>query len=200
MREAIVEHLWLADEKRFARGLIIKGDSFEIDSTVDASLFGTFFLGVFPAGSALVEESMAAIRDSLRVDTEIGGFARYAGDGYHRISEETSRVPGNPWIIVTLWIAEHAIASARSASELHAALQPLFWVRSKALASLVLPEQLHPYDGSALSVAPLTWSHAQLISVVRSYVGSLAKWRRSVTEVGAKNQIEIDRADPVDNH
>lgn len=189
MREAIVANLWLAEEKRFARGLIVKGDALEIDKTVDASLFGTFFLGVFPAGSALVEETMAAIRDSLKVDTEIGGFARYSGDAYHRISEETSRVPGNPWLIVTLWVAEHAVASARSGSELHAALQHLFWVRSKALASLVLPEQLNPYDGSALSVAPLTWSHAQLISVVRSYVGSITKWRRAQSE-----------SDPVDNH
>ena len=185
MREAIVEHLWLADEKRFARGLLVDGDKLTIDRTVDASLFGTFFLGAFPPGSALVEGSMAAIRESLRVDTEVAGYARYGGDVYHRISEETSRVPGNPWIIVTLWIAEHAVASARSGSELHAALQHLFWVRSKALNSLVLPEQLHPYDGSALSVAPLTWSHAQLISVVRSYVASIAKWRH---------------ADAVDNH
>ena len=199
MREAIVERLWLSDEKRFARGLVVDGDSLTIDRTVDASLFGTSYLGVFPPGSALVEESMAAIRDALRVETEVGGYARYAGDAYHRISEETSRVPGNPWIIITLWIAEHAIASARSASELHAALQPLFWVRSKALGSLVLPEQLNPYDGSPLSVAPLTWSHAQLISAVRSYVAALEKWRRAVSEVGAKNQIEMDRVDPVDN-
>jgi len=189
MREAIVAHLWLANEKRFARGLLVNGDALEIDPTVDASLFGTFFLGVFPAGSALVEETMAAIRDSLRVDTEVGGFARYGGDAYHRISEETSRVPGNPWVIVSLWVAEHAVASARSASELHASLQHLFWVRSKALPSLVLPEQLNPYDGSALSVAPLTWSHAQLVSVVRSYVASIAKWRRAQSE-----------SDPVDNH
>jgi oligosaccharide amylase len=200
MREAIVEHLWLANEKRFARGLIVKGDALEIDPTVDASLFGTYYLGVFPTGSALVEGTIDAIRESLRVDTEVGGFARYPGDGYHRISEETSRVPGNPWIIVTLWIAEHAVAAARNSTEVHAALQHLFWVRSKALGSLVLPEQLNPYDGSALSVAPLTWSHAQFVSVVRAYVAALAKFRHEPSEVGAKNQIEFDRADPVDNH
>jgi glucoamylase len=181
MRDAIVEHLWLPNEKRFARGRLVSG---EIDATVDASLFGTFYLGVFPPGSALVEGSLDAVRESLRVDTEVGGFARYPGDDYHRISEETDRVPGNPWIIITLWIAEHAVAAARDADELHAALQHLFWVRSKALGSLVLPEQLNPYDGSALSVAPLTWSHAQFVSVVRAYLTSLAKWRT---------------ADPVDN-
>jgi glucoamylase len=197
MREAIVEHLWLPDEKRFARGLLVDG---ELDRTIDASLFGTFYLGVFPPGSALVEGTMSAIREHLRLDTEVGGFARYPGDAYHRISEETSRVPGNPWIIVTLWIAEHAIASARTASDLHAALQHLFWVRSKALNSLVLPEQLNPYDGSPLSVAPLTWSHAQFVSAVRAYVAALEKWRTATSDVGVKNQVEFDRADPVDNH
>jgi GH15 family glucan-1,4-alpha-glucosidase len=197
MREAIVEHLWLPDKKRFARGLLVDG---ELDPTIDASLFGTFYLGVFPPGSALVEGTMSAIREHLRVDTEVGGFARYPGDAYHRISEETSRVPGNPWVIVTLWIAEHAIASARNASDLHAALQHLFWVRSKALNSLVLPEQLNPYDGSPLSVAPLTWSHAQFVSAVRAYVAALEKWRIATSDVGAKNQLEFDRADPVDNH
>jgi oligosaccharide amylase len=196
MREAIVEHLWLPHEKRFARGLLVDG---ELDRTIDASLFGTFYLGVFPPGSALVEGTMGAIREHLRVDTEVGGLARYPGDAYHRISEETSRVPGNPWIIVTLWIAEHAIASARSASDLHAALQHLFWVRSKALHSLVLPEQLNPYDGSPLSVAPLTWSHAQFVSAVRAYVALLEKWRIATADVGAKTQLEFDRADPVDN-
>jgi hypothetical protein len=64
----------------------------------------------------------------------------------------------------------------------------------------VLPEQLNPYDGSPLSVAPLTWSHAQFVSAVRAYVAALEKWRIATSDVGAKNQLEFDRADPVDNH
>jgi GH15 family glucan-1,4-alpha-glucosidase len=33
-----------------------------------------------------------------------------------------------------------------------------------------LPEQLNPLDGSPLSVAPLTWSHATYVSVVCKYL------------------------------
>ena len=91
------------------------------------------------------------------------------------------------------------IASARDASELHASLPHLFWVRSKALGSLVLPEQVNPYDGSPLSVAPLSWSHAQLVSVVRAYLAALEKYRHAIKEIEVSNEFEIDRADPVDN-
>jgi GH15 family glucan-1,4-alpha-glucosidase len=51
------------------------------------------------------------------------------------------------------------------------------WARAKAPASLVLPEQINPYDGSALSVAPLTWSHAQVVSVIRGYLDALRHLR-----------------------
>jgi GH15 family glucan-1,4-alpha-glucosidase len=31
---------------------------------------------------------------------------------------------------------------------------------------MILPEQIDPYSGQHLSVAPLTWSHAQIVSIV----------------------------------
>lgn len=167
LRESMKKHLWLEDEGRFARGISLSG---EIDKTVDASAFAAFYLGVFPPTSAMVTGTMRAIRERLGVHTDAGGVARYENDAYHRISDETSRVPGNPWIICTLWLAEHTIASAASAEELQSALDLVRWARSKATASLVLPEQIDPYDGQPLSVAPLTWSHAQVISVVLGYL------------------------------
>jgi GH15 family glucan-1,4-alpha-glucosidase len=118
---------------------------------------------------------MRAAREKLAVQTEVGGFARYRGDAYHRISEEADRVPGNPWILCSLWFAEYAIATATRVEDLQTAIDILSWVRSKALPSLILPEQVDPYDGSPLSVAPLTWSHAQLVSVVRGYLAARAK-------------------------
>lgn len=175
MRDAIVKHLWIDEEKRFARGLVSQGETVELDPTVDASTFGTFFLGVFSPTSALVEGTMRAIRERLRADTEVGGIARYEADPYHRISEETARVPGNPWIVCSLWVAEYSLARSRTADDLRSALDMLWWAKSKALPSLILPEQVNPYDGSPLSVAPLTWSHAQVVSVVRSYIDALAR-------------------------
>jgi GH15 family glucan-1,4-alpha-glucosidase len=199
VREAMIRHLWLEDERRFARGLVVRGDELELDKTVDASTFAAFYLDVFPAESALVGGTMEAIREHLWVQTEVGGVARYQGDAYHRISEEMGRVPGNPWLICTLWLAEHTIARATSVAELQSALDLVRWARSKALPSLVLPEQIDPYDGTPLSVAPMTWSHAQVVSVLRGYMEALRKIRRSDVETRARNQTEIQRENPVDN-
>jgi GH15 family glucan-1,4-alpha-glucosidase len=42
---------------------------------------------------------------------------------------------------------------------------------------MILPEQVDPHDGAALSVAPLTWSHAQVISIVHGYLEALHRLR-----------------------
>ena len=197
IRDAMVRHLWLDDENRFARGLVVDNDHLKIDRTIDASLFAIFFLGVFPAESALVEETMRAVREKLWVQTEIGGVARYESDAYQK-PNDSDAVPGNPWLICTLWLAEHAIARATSVAELQSALDLVRWARSKARPSLVLPEQVHPYSGAALSVAPFTWSHAQVISVVRGYLDALRFLRRDVGEIVSRTAEEKGRANVVD--
>lgn len=88
-------------------------------------------------------------------------------------------MPGNPWILCTLWLAEHAVATATTAGELQAALDLVRWARARATPSLILPEQVDPYDGQPLSVAPLTWSHAQVVSVVHGYLGALHALREN---------------------
>ena len=167
VRAAMRRHLWIESENRFARGLLVRGDALELDPTADASTFAVFHLGVFPAESALVEGTMRAVRERLSVETEVGGIARYENDGYHRIYVESERVPGNPWILCTLWLAEHAVASAGDQG-VQSALDGVRWARSKATTSMILPEQVDPYDAQHLSVAPLTWSHAQVVSVVQA--------------------------------
>jgi GH15 family glucan-1,4-alpha-glucosidase len=196
VRDAMKRHLWLDDENRFARGLVLEGETLQLDRTVDSSAWAVFYFGVFPPESVWAEGTMRAIRDRLWVQTEIGGIARYEGDRYHKISNEPQRIPGNPWLICTLWLAEHAIARARSVAELQSALDLVRWARAKAPASLVLPEQISPYDGSALSVAPLTWSHAQVVSVVRGYLDALRNLRAAGAEANARNRIEIDVDNP----
>jgi glucoamylase len=179
IREAMRRHLWIESEGRFARGLALGDDGLTLDPTVDASAFALFYLGVFPATSAMVEGTMSAIRERLKVNTDVGGMARYENDDYSRISEETDRVPGNPWILCSLWMAEHVIARATRAEELQEALDLVRWARAKATPSLVLPEQIDPYDGQPLSVAPLTWSHAQLVSVVLGYLERRREFRNA---------------------
>jgi len=123
--------------------------------------------------------------------------ARYESDGYQK-SADSEAVPGNPWLICTLWLAEHAIARATSVAELQSALDLVRWVRSKARPSLVLPEQVHPYTGAALSVAPFTWSHAQVISVVRGYLDALRFLRQRDGEITARGAEKNLRANVVD--
>lgn len=201
VREAMTKHLWLEDQSRFARGLVLSDDDvLELDKTVDSSTFAVFYLDVFPPTSATVIGTMDAIRAKLWVQTEVGGVARYEGDAYHRISEETGRVPGNPWLICTLWLAEHAVRRAQTVAELQSALDLVRWARSKAPSSLILPEQIDPYDGQPLSVAPLTWSHAQVVSVVRAYLEGRRKIRATSSESSTRSVEEIDRTNPVDNH
>jgi len=176
LRDAMKKYLWIEEESRFARGFALDGS---LDAAVDASAFAAFYFGAFPASSGTVEGTMRAIRERLWVQTDAGGIARYEGDPYHRISGETERVPGNPWILCTLWLAEHRIATAATVAELQQALDLVRWARSKATPSLILPEQIDPYDGQPLSVAPLTWSHAQVVSVVHAYLDALQTMRNA---------------------
>lgn len=191
VRAGIHKHLWMEGEGRLARGLIVpdraakpQGDDapegafaaapvLELDPSVDASAFAIFYLGVFPAASGLASGTMEAIRARLTVQTDVGGVARYENDGYHRISSETARVPGNPWILCTLWLAEYELARGSGAGGVQAALDVVRWARAKATQSMILPEQIDPYDGQHLSVAPLTWSHAQVVSIVQGCLAAL---------------------------
>ena len=169
VRAAMKKHLWLENEGRFARGLVLReSGALELDPTIDASAFAAFYFGVFPAASAVVEGTMRAIRDALSVTTDVGGIARYEDDRYHRIYEDSA----NPWILCTLWIAEHELAKGND----RAALDLVRWARAKGTASMILPEQVDPHDGQHVSVAPLTWSHAQVVSIVN---GCVAMRRRA---------------------
>jgi GH15 family glucan-1,4-alpha-glucosidase len=42
----------------------------------------------------------------------------------------------------------------------------LDWIRSLMMPTGVLSEQINPYNESFVSVAPLTWSHAEYLSTM----------------------------------
>jgi GH15 family glucan-1,4-alpha-glucosidase len=162
VRDALGEHLYERNLGRFLRG--------KDDFALDASLYGLFAFGCLPAGDPRVVRTMEAVIDGLRVRTPVGGLARYSGDWYFKVSDNLKEVPGNPWIITTLWSGEWHTARAESREELRTAREVLEWVTGQAGSSGVLPEQLHPYDGTHLSVAPLTWSHSAFVLAVQNYL------------------------------
>ena len=121
----------------------------------------------------MVRSTMAAVREQLWVPTVHGGCARYTNDAYQRLPT-TVAVPGNPWIICTLWLAQYEIAVAESVEALARALPYLEWVAARALPSGVLPEQADPSTGAPQSVMPLIWSHAEFVGTVGRYAERLA--------------------------
>lgn len=155
---------------RFLRSIQPQSDDrTESDETIDASLFGTFYFGAFEVDDPMVVSTMQAIREKLSVG---GGIARFEHDGYMRVSDS---IPGNPWFICTLWMADYYIAAAKKEEDLEQALAVMNWVVRSALASGVLAEQLNPLTGEHVSVSPLTWSHSTFIATVHNYLKAAAR-------------------------
>lgn len=171
VRGALAEHLYSRREGRFLKSIVpAKDGSLRGDATVDASIYAPFYFGLFAPDDPMVVGSMEAIRNRLWVGAGAGGVARYEADGYQRVPEAGAGIPGNPWVICTLWLAQWVIAKARTDGELQEALPILEWVASRALPSGVLAEQVHPLSNRPLSVSPLTWSHAAFVTTVLEYV------------------------------
>jgi GH15 family glucan-1,4-alpha-glucosidase len=176
VRFAMEECLYSKELGRFLRTIVPRGDgSFDQDATLDASMFAPFYFGVFEPKDEKVVNTMNAIREGLWVKTDVGGIARYEGDGYHRVTDHAPDVPGNPWFICTLWLAQWYIAKAESPEDLQEAVSILEWVASRALPSGVLAEQVHPFTNQPLSVSPLTWSHAAFVATVLEYVNKVGE-------------------------
>ncbi len=184
VRTALDRHLWSEEHGRFLRGLYVRRDGSQVvDATLESSTLGLFLLGVLPPTDPRLAATVRAIEDGLSVRTGIGGIARYYDDYYFRVGDDPAVIPGNPWIISTLWTARYRMAVARTPDELEPALERVRWALRYALSTGVLPEQVHPLTGEALSVAPLTWSHATLVDALLDLAGKLAQFER--TEEGS---------------
>jgi GH15 family glucan-1,4-alpha-glucosidase len=185
VKEAIKTHLYDRNLGRYLRGLVHPTDNtLELfpDSTVDASLYALFRFGTFTVDDPFVKSTMQAYKQYLWVQTEVGGIARYQYDYYHTQCVPSEKVPGNPWIICTLWLMMEEILSAETEQDLLESLKYLEWVKNHASPSGVLAEQVNPFNGRPLSVAPLTWSHATVVEVVMMYL-------RRVRELRAKRGV-----------
>jgi GH15 family glucan-1,4-alpha-glucosidase len=174
IRDAMAKYLYRPEIGRFARAIVPNRDGgFEVDSTIDASLFGTFYFGVFAPDDPMVVNTMNAVENRLWAKTPIGGVARYENDNYMRVSNNTDIIPGNPWFICTLWLADYRIAAAKTLEDLEGAMGILDWAVARTLKSGVLAEQVNPVTGGPISVSPLTWSHSTVVATVIGYLRKL---------------------------
>lgn len=167
-RAALDQHLYCPREGRFARGILFDDGEQTRDATVDASLLGLVLFGGYDPLDERMVNTARAVEERLWVKVGSGGVARYEGDTYQRAVVRDG-VPGNPWVICTLWLAQYRIAAADSRDELERAMPLLIWAAERALPSGVLPEQVHPESGEFLSVSPLTWSHGTLVAALLDY-------------------------------
>jgi ferredoxin len=178
-----------------------------VDEVLDASMYAIFKFHLFEADDPRVVSTMKAIEEKLWVKTRVGGLARYENDYYHRVSNDIAAVPGNPWFICTLWLADYFITRAKTVPELKRALPIFEWTAAHALESGVLAEQVNPYTNEPISVSPLTWSHATVVSTAIKYLEKLEelqlcaschqpvyKMRRRGT-VEVRSQASFDRLD-----
>lgn len=173
-----IKYLYLPQLGRFAKTLKTSGGSnladpqslAGYDTTIDASVMGVWYFGMLDPEDPMVVSTLKAVQDRLWIKTAVGGVARYENDSYHQISQDVASVPGNPWFICTLWLAEYQIALAKTADDLQKPMKLIEWAVDHALPSGVLPEQVNPYSDAPVSVSPLTWSHSQLVTTVMSYL------------------------------
>ncbi|MEX0829123.1 MAG: glycoside hydrolase family 15 protein [Nitrospirales bacterium] len=111
---------------------------------MDISLLSLATLGVLDPKDPRMIATAHAVREELWLKTPIEGCARYQGDVYQRAEDSPKDIPGNPWFISTLWLAEYAIDQAENQQELQAAIPYLEWCGNNTLPSEVLAEQVHP--------------------------------------------------------
>ena len=171
MKEAILRCLYNDQEGYFYKMATFEKDSIKNDKTVDSSsAYGIFKFNVIGIDDERLAKAFEKMEKELMVKTPVGGLARYNGDNYYRVSQD---LPGNPWFITSLWLAQYKIAKAKSEEELKPAVGWLKWVFSNALLSGILSEQLNPFTGEQVSAAPLTWSQSEFVSTVLQYLKRL---------------------------
>ena len=169
MKSAILKYLYDDNLKRFIRGFYPNGQR---DATLDSSLSFLFLSETFGVQDKGVFETMNSLEEKLWIPNSFGGMARYDNDEYYRISKN---VPGNPWVICTLWLARWHIAKAASKNDLKKPLELLGWAAKTASPTGLLAEQLDPFNGSLISVSPLTWSHAEFVLAASEFVEKFKK-------------------------
>jgi glucoamylase len=171
MRQAMLFHLFDEEKGRFVKFIKREGGkTTEKNTTPDASIAVIWKLGVLSPDDPRVVSTMEQLRAALTVQTDVGGLARYTNDFYHATVQPTEQIPGNPWILTTLWSAQWDIARAKGTKDLEPARAVLEWTQRHASDTGILAEQLNPLTGEPLSVAPLTWSHATYVETVLMFL------------------------------
>ncbi len=171
-RKAVLNNLWDNDGKYFFK--LIGEDAKNKDNRLDASNFyGPFRFGVVSPDDPRLKEAFSIYWNRLSRGIKIGGLARYENDVYSHVGGDSA---GNPWFVVTLWMVQYLIATARTEQDLVNIVKHIEWV-TKFSKSGMLSEQLNPYTGEQISATPLAWSHSEFVRTVLEYESKLTQVR-----------------------
>lgn len=155
------KHLYNKDRKAFYKGVTVKNGDIVYDATIDvSSIFGVFMFGLFPASSQELREAVETLVHTFKLDDGRMGLPRYENDQYYRVGGADT---GNYWFVTTLWLAQYYIETGKN----DRAKELIAWVNTNSMMTTgIMAEQISPLDSSFISVAPLTWSHAEYLATL----------------------------------
>ncbi len=153
----------------FYKSIELKDGEILHDETIDASSFyGADHFGLFDEKT--MDQMYEVFQRELVSREGVGGVIRFVDDAYFRANPSSK---GNPWIVTTLWQAQHIISRAKGEADLAKVVELLHWVHTLAAPSGILPEQVDPVTGASRSASPLAWSHAEYVTTVLMYMEKL---------------------------
>lgn len=156
MRTAALKLLYNHRDQSFRKGILATDSSIEYIDTIDvASFYGPFMFGLVDSSSDELRSMYDHVIASLKRTT---GISRYEHDQYMKKDGQQS----NMWFICTLWLAQYAF----EVNDREQGSQLLSWVLSHQSSTGLLAEQADPLSEEPLSVSPLVWSHAELLSTL----------------------------------
>jgi GH15 family glucan-1,4-alpha-glucosidase len=168
VKKGIMKYLYNKEKGYFYKSVNLIDDKYEIQDTVDiSSFYGIYYFKVLEAGNEKLNKTFKMIKDRLSMQTPVGGVARYDNDNFHRVNHAS---PPNPWYITTFWKAQYDIELAKTKEELSNIKEVIHWAINHAQASGLMAEQIKSDTGKQISACPLIWSHAELVSLVLSYI------------------------------
>jgi GH15 family glucan-1,4-alpha-glucosidase len=167
IQAAAHKHLFNKERQVFYRGINVVRGEIQYDAVLDvSSTYSAFLFGLFDANSPEIQASIATIQTKFNTTPENPGLPRSEDDDYRRTKQG---IAGNYWYITTLWHAQYLIEKDNNED----ALKILNWIKSHAMPTGMLSEQIDPVDGAFISPAPLTWSHAEYVSTLIDFVGKI---------------------------
>lgn len=168
VKKAMMKYLYDKEKGYFYKAVNLVDDKYQIFDTVDiSSFYGVYYFKVLDADDHKLEKAFEMTKNRLYMQTSIGGVARYVDDNFHRVAHDA---PPNPWYITTFWKAQYDITRAKTREELSIVKETMKWAINLASKSGMMAEQVKSDNGEQISASPLTWSHAELISLVLSYI------------------------------